>query len=83
MKVIIRNYIRLLTYDQAVQTIAKIKDIGGYGNIVPSGIKIEGTTKQIDELTKWLGENEFRFEICFKQPHLVVKDIIKNFEKPT
>ena len=83
MKVIITNYIRLLTYDQATQTIAKIKDIGGYGNIVPSGIKIEGTTKQIDELTKWLQENGFAFELCFKQPYLVVKDIIKNFEKPT
>lgn len=83
MKVIITNYIRLLTYDQAIQTIAKIKELGGYGNIVTAGIRIQGTDEQIGDLIKWLDKNKFIFELCAKQPHLVIKDILKNFENPT
>jgi acylphosphatase len=83
MKEIITNYIRLLTYDQATQTIAKIKELGGYGNIVPAGICIQGTDNQIGDLIKWLNENNFTFELCTKQPYLVIKDILKNFENPT
>ena len=71
---IITNYIRLLTYDQAGQAIAKMEVLGGYGNIVTSGICIQGTDEQIGDLIKWLHGNNFTFELCTKQPHLLIKD---------
>lgn len=67
---IITAYVRLLSYDEAILVINKMKQIGGDGAIVAGGISLSGDEKQIIKIFSYLRSNFKRFQVTFSPPHI-------------
>lgn len=48
-----------LSYDEAMDCVEKIKELGGCGSVVVGGSSYTGTKKQIDDLLIYMGEKKY------------------------
>lgn len=75
-------YVRLLSYDEAVLVVLKMRELGGYGNVTMQGIYLEGDDSLVKDIIDFMSNNVTRYEICFQHPIDVNKRIVSQYLKP-
>ena len=74
------KYIRLLTYEQAIEVIKFInKDEQNYASITPGGIQVQ--SDDFGPIEDYITDKGYRHEWGEEPPHLVTKKIVDDLKE--
>ena len=76
-----QNYIRLLSYENAMKAINFVESLNNYddyANITSGGVSLKSTEENHPKILKYLHSLNVRFEVSERHPEVVNKEIVSN-----
>jgi len=74
-----QNYIRLLSYENAIKVIEFVESLNNYedyANITSGGVSLKSTEENHPKILEYLQSLNVRFEVSDRHPEAVNKEIV-------